>query len=370
MSIPTTRCVSLIITQACNLNCVYCYEKHKSNRSMEVATAKAILRCEFARVARSDRLDDLRIDFFGGEPFLEAARIIEVCEWLWENDWPNAYRLYVPTNGTVLDESTKRWLREHREKLSVSLSVDGDVVTQRVNRGCHLGREIDLEFFRVNWPDQPVKATISRESVHRAAESIIHLLEYGFQVQADCGTGMFWDEAELAEYARQLHILGEYYLAHQHGKPIRPFTMDLARVLSPPGQDCWCGTMGGQVAYDIDGRAYACYLLTPMVLGAATCETLDCFTRRPPTEADIRDPHCVGCVIRNICSSCYALNHQITGNIALRDPTRCQLMKIQALACCWFHTRKLATISRALTRPEAEQAKAILKIQRHLQAGQ
>jgi len=45
-------------------------------------------------------------------------------------------------------------------------------------------------------------------------------------------------------------------------------------------------------------------------------------------------------------------------------------MKIQALACCWFHTRKLATISRALTRPEAEQTKAILKIQRHLQAGQ
>ena len=34
------RMVFLMLTYSCNLNCIYCYQKHKTSQSMSLETAK------------------------------------------------------------------------------------------------------------------------------------------------------------------------------------------------------------------------------------------------------------------------------------------------------------------------------------------
>ena len=61
-----------------------------------------------------------------------------------------------------------------------------------MNRGCS-SEDIDLDFFRLTWPDQPVKMTVSRETLPSLAAGIIHLQERGFKVHANLGYGIPWN---------------------------------------------------------------------------------------------------------------------------------------------------------------------------------
>lgn len=72
----------LIITHACNLDCSYCYESHKSNKRMDVAMAKEIILSEIELVRTSDAYRKLEVHFIGGEPFMNFPLIKEVVEWL------------------------------------------------------------------------------------------------------------------------------------------------------------------------------------------------------------------------------------------------------------------------------------------------
>ena len=73
----TKRICSLMVTHSCNLHCVYCFEKYKSKglKFMSLNTAQKILNKEFEDFSNKDRLpsDRLAIEFFGGEPLLNAS---------------------------------------------------------------------------------------------------------------------------------------------------------------------------------------------------------------------------------------------------------------------------------------------------------
>ena len=75
----TTRICSLMVTHSCNLNCVYCFEKHKElgARLMPFEIAKQILLKEFDMFEKMEREPNERfaIEFFGGEPLINFKLI-------------------------------------------------------------------------------------------------------------------------------------------------------------------------------------------------------------------------------------------------------------------------------------------------------
>ena len=68
------KTVTFIVTHQCNLRCTYCYETHKSDRKMDLETAKRCVDLLFAEDARNSELVNdrdahgLMIEFIGGEP--------------------------------------------------------------------------------------------------------------------------------------------------------------------------------------------------------------------------------------------------------------------------------------------------------------
>ena len=363
---PIRRSCSLMVTHQCNLKCVYCYESYKSDKTTPLELAKRIITSEFEFVSRSAHFDELAIDFMGGEPLIAFDLIRKIAEWIWSEPHPVPYILFTTTNGTLLNKSMKEWFRLHKEQFYVSLSLDGTPDMQNANRGHRFDR-IDLNFFLDNWPDQPVKMTVSSHTMDSMAEGILYLHERGFKVGTSLGRGMQWDERSVKEFKRQLWKLAKYYLDHERVAPVLlDLSIQQALGKQPFGQKKYCGTGTHMATYDVDGKVYPCHMFGPIVLGASKSDVMQAINFQQ--DAMVTDVRCSNCVIRNICPTCYGLNYKFTGDVARRDPMMCQLFKVQASANCWFHTQLIRRKRRvgSLSLEDARNAKACLKIMQQL----
>ena len=103
------RTCMLRITHKCNLNCTYCYETHKDGQEMSFAMAKTILMKEFDFVERSDKFDEIEIDFMGGEPLMNFPLIKQVVEWIEGNTPRIPYICFMTSNGTLFSSEIKEW---------------------------------------------------------------------------------------------------------------------------------------------------------------------------------------------------------------------------------------------------------------------
>jgi len=116
------KTILLMLTYACNLNCVYCYEKDKrTGKTMAFKTARKVIQEAF--IENATVCEEIEIDFMGGEPLLEFDRIKEISEWMWSQNWSKPYILYATTNGTLLNEEMKKWFSEHKERIVLGFII-------------------------------------------------------------------------------------------------------------------------------------------------------------------------------------------------------------------------------------------------------
>ena len=99
----TLYLMRLILTHQCNLNCKYCYEKHKDCQSMEFEIAKQIIDNEYKK-ALDQNSSLFVISLFGGEPNLKFELIKQIEEYLTSLDYNIPYVLSITTNGVNFTE--------------------------------------------------------------------------------------------------------------------------------------------------------------------------------------------------------------------------------------------------------------------------
>ncbi len=114
-----------MLTEDCNLDCVYCYENHKNGKGLSAEFVKEKIREE---LLAEDLCKLTSVTFFGGEPLLRFEVIREVVDWFYSISWPSPTKDFifqVTTNGTLLNDEMKQWFAAHRENVIVGLSMDG-----------------------------------------------------------------------------------------------------------------------------------------------------------------------------------------------------------------------------------------------------
>lgn len=86
--------VQVDITNRCNLDCVYCYNKANAFLGKEMTDS------EFESVIKkvADQLNPIRVSFSGGEPFVRKALLLKCAKFLKEND----IQVSINTNGLLL----------------------------------------------------------------------------------------------------------------------------------------------------------------------------------------------------------------------------------------------------------------------------
>ncbi|MBR4834980.1 MAG: 4Fe-4S cluster-binding domain-containing protein [Thermoguttaceae bacterium] len=330
-----TKICCLILTDACNLNCVYCYEGRKSKRKMDLATACEIVEREFDAVERSDEFDSLRVEFFGGEPFLEFELLRQIVAWTTSAPRPVPYSFFVTTNGTLLTPEIKKWLDARKELVNVGLSYDGTPEMQDVNRS-NSSKDVDLEFFQTRYPRQTIKMTVSKQTLPSFAEGVVYLTERGFLVNPSCACGEDWEETDFDEFRRQLALLGKYFGERPELEPIELLEVPFYRILEPRTKQACCGAGVGFVAYDAAGEKFPCHLFAPVVLDGGAALSEETF-RRETSEPDRR---CENCLVFNVCPTCVGYNFGATGELNRRDRATCELFQRRCEVAAWFKTQR------------------------------
>lgn len=365
------RNVTIIITHNCNLNCLYCYEKYKSSKTMPIELAKKIIQQEFSYAALNHNYDEIEFDFMGGEPFIEFNMIQEILEWVWAQKWAIPYVFFTTTNGTLLNDRIKQWLWCHRKGFVVGISYDGTSKMHDINRSGS-SNNIDLDFFVKTYPEQPVKMTISNISVRNFADGVIFLHSLGCKITANCGFGLTWKQEDKEEYKWQLFKLAEYYLKNPNIEPISMFEPRLHYIVSNQTSKKWCGSGENMITYDVDGETYPCHLFTPLVLGSNRAAKLHEIIDFSNNEINL-DSICSSCSLVNICPTCYGFNFRDTGNISHREKDMCDLFKIQIEVYAYYLQESIRQDIKKnipLTQEKKLEAKALLYLNDNLPKSQ
>jgi len=326
------RTLQFLLTEDCNLDCVYCYEKHKNGRALPAAFIQE--KIHQAMVAR-DSYEELSIDFFGGEPLLRFDTIREVVDWFHAQAWPahaKRYRIAVTTNGTLLNDTRKQWFARNKRDVILCLSLDGTPAAQNANRSnSYDAIAPHLDFFRECWPDQPVKMTIGPRTIDQVFDGIMHLHSRGFKVEADVVFEDVWGEeaslsAAVAVFAQQLDLLVAYY--GQHPEAPRP---DLVQrpIMNlfepgPPRSRAFCGAGKHLTCYAANGEPFPCMRFTSVT----TSNPL----KRIEDSPDQENEECAACVFERLCPSCQGHNYEVAGSCWRRTAFHCRFFKVSLLA--------------------------------------
>ena len=325
------KTIGLIITHDCNLDCIYCYENNKnSGYTMSVSEAKKIIEASFS--TNQNICDEIEFDFMGGEPLIKFELMKEVAEWMWSRGWSKPYILFATTNGTLINKEMKKWFYENRERFVLGLSYDGDTSMQNLNRN-NSANLIDVHFFTRTWSFQPVKMTISRETLSNLSNGIQNLHSLGFKdIHANLAYGIDWQTNDLNIYKEQLADLVEFYLKNTNLKASSLLDVDITQILYQRQDAKYCGAGTGLHYYDIDGSQYPCHWFTPLVLNDSELEKVKQLDFNK--ESSFIRKKCIRCRLINVCPTCYGMNFKEFGNLQERSSWYCSAFIEQFLANC------------------------------------
>lgn len=358
------KTIMLIISQQCNLSCNYCYEFHQANCLMSPDVAKKLIDQEFA----DKSYDSFMIQLFGGEPFINVDVIKQIYEYT-SQKYPNLnFHIFIMTNGTLITPAMEEWLAARKNHITLGLSLDGTREMHNFNRSNSFDR-INLDFFVKNYPHQPVKMTISNETLPNMAEGIIFMTRKGFQVSASFAQGIAYDKNSEKILVREFEKLLTFYLNNPE-YPIPDLidaNLEQLAITSSEESDKWCGCGKDLIAYEPDGTQYPCQLFSSISLGEAAkaFEYKDEDYLRGMSKG-FRDPKCVECHFKKICPHCCGISFLMNNNLAKRDDTICKFYKIRFYFSALFKFRKFfenRSIDKPLTEFEYYLLKGIEKTQ-------
>lgn len=321
------RNVRLTITEKCNLNCVYCYERHKSSKMMSWEVAKDIVDIE---LLKTDGIDQLNFEFFGGEPFLNFPLIQRVSEYIWSKKNTINISLSAVTNGTAFTDMAKTWLLVHKKDFDLGFSIDGGKQTQDENRSNSFDL-LDMDFLKI-YPRASIKMTISPSSISRLADDIKFLHSFNCPIGCNIDYDANWriEDDILEIFTKQLNELIIFYLSNPQFKPCSLLDMPIKTVLTSPINYILkpCGAGTSVVAYSCDGIAYPCQGFMPLSHGKDNDFEKEKITFGEKIPLSFLENDCQKCSIVNSCPNCFASNYYFRGNIYKKSLALCPLIKL------------------------------------------
>lgn len=353
-----SRSICMATNANCNLKCTYCYEKEKRNIGFDVNEALEIL----DGMLREKTENGTKIKLHGGEPFLVFPKIKQLCESLWENQYSEYFHFHITTNGTLVHGEIQDWLYEHREQITVKLSLDGNEYSNDINRPDSF-KKIDIPFFVHTWPNVRINMTITPETLPYISENVQYLHSLGFNdILAHFSLMTDWSKCNLEKlfYAQLLQLV-KYYLDNPQIKPWSFFTYDISRTVDDEPYLAPCN-IGQLMAYDFQTRKYyPCHMFFPSVGGENLSEELSKINLNKLEKTE--DDCCMRCPFIKLCITCYAENYISRGSISRRDMSLCSYQKINLVALFKYEYVRILS----LKNPSSNDVKKMLAIKKWYQ---
>lgn len=372
------KTVTLVVTEACQLRCRYCYLHGKNDTSQ--------MSFDIAKRTVDHILDNRELfpeqsviwEFIGGEPFLAIDLIDEISDYIkrrsfeLDHPWFNSYRFNFSTNGILYsDARVQRYIAKNRRHVSVGITIDGTREKhdlQRVyadGRGSYDDVVRNIPLWLEQFPDSSTKVTVAHDDLPFVYESVLHLWGLGIKtVNINVVFENTWKDGADRILEEQLVKLADYVIRNRlhEGLQCSFFSDFVGKPLDPVlFNDNYCGA-GRMLAVDSKGNFYPCIRLMPFAMEKRKARVIgNCFdgidtNRLRPFLALDRlsqsTKECVECDVAGGCAWCTGLNYDDadTETIYQRATFLCRMHKARARANRYYSDR-LARLQRLAAGP-------------------
>lgn len=337
---PSVETLVLVPSERCNLRCPYCYEQHKRLQRMDIQIAKEAIRQAFLELKPGKQL---KIEFRGGEPFLEFDFIREICEWVGGEYPSDCFSFYAITNGTCFSDEAKQWLQGQKDRFVVPLSIDGGRDTQNRNRSNSFD-QIDFDFLFKTWAHPCCITTILPVNSFSLFRDLRFVMDKGFDVRVDFGYTHEWSVDQLKRLSLGFGRFADYALKTRHVNRINLLSrhgfLDY-RVVRDEGEAmrrknlfvCNAGKYRCLVA--ADGKRYPCQAFVPSAFNLSNDFTDGDMFERLKIE-EINPPECCSCPFFDFCHICPGFSYAYAGSFKWRNPSLCAITKIRAFLSAYY----------------------------------
>ena len=337
-----TETLILVPSEKCNLHCKYCYEVEKNPIRMDIELAKNSIRKAFDNLSDNMRL---KIEFRGGEPFLEFGFIKTICNWVLNNYSEKDFFFYAVTNGACISNEAKEWLVKYKDIFIVPLSIDGGKKTQDSNRSNSFDL-IDFDFFLQTWKNPYTYTTIIPEKADNVFEDLLFLMNKGFTIRANFEFAQLWTEEQLEALTNGLRNLADYTLKNKLHNRLNLFSrygfldynlnddFEKRKYFVP----CNAGKHRRIVA--ADGCVYPCHTLVPSCFnhyGKEYGEEL--FNKLLHDE--INSDECCQCSFFYLCYICIGFSYSYAKNFKWRNKSFCDITRIRTFVAAYYWGTRL-----------------------------
>jgi uncharacterized protein len=351
------KALCLHLAHACNLRCRYCFAGQGrycgDEALMPAETGRAAI--DFLIEASGSRRH-LEIDFFGGEPLLNAPVLMDLVAYGRRQGSRAGKEIAftVTTNGVLLTDELAAYLNENQ--VSAVLSLDGRRTVHDANRRTPGGGgSYDVVLPKIkrfvtsrNGDNYYVRGTFTRFNLDFGAD-VLHLADLGFEklsvepVVAFGGEPYALLESDLpaieAEYKKLAREIRQRGL---QGRPLDffHFRLDLDGGPCLHKRLSGCGAGSEYLAVTPDGSLYPCHQFADKVeyrLGTVFSGIEKEELREPFRRANIYEKEdCPGCWAKFYCSGgCHANAVSANGTLSKPYGLSCALIKIR-LECALY----------------------------------
>lgn len=309
---PTTLTAWLHITNACNLDCAYCYVRKSNSRMPDEIGLKTIER--ITQTAVKNNFETVKLKYAGGEPALQFRLVQKLHAYAQELTTVKklGFRAVVLSNGTLWTPEMARWLADAGVKLMISL--DGIGAAHDAQRPTRNGQgsfaQIEHAVDHILLPagiHPDISITITKRNALTAAETVAWAIKrslpfslnfYRENLLSANKADLSLEEQQIIEGLRRAYQVVEHYL------PARPFLGGLLDRVQAEAHAHACGVGQSYLVFNHAGRLAQCQMrLDEGVTLADTDDALKLAARGPIPAVSVDDKAgCRDCLWRYRCA--------------------------------------------------------------------
>ena len=332
---------TVCVTQACNLDCDYCYISKRKSR-MSIPVAEKIIDFAFRNTPADE---EINIGFFGGEPLTEFDLIKRITHLIESHPSFDTRRvqLMTVTNGTLFSDEIADYFNTHN--ISIGISCDGHPEVQDVFRKYANGKgssavvEKTIKRAVEKFETPLVNAVYHPDTFRQLPRVVEYFSSLGIRnIYLNPDYSASWSALDISDipgvYAEVADLYLDYYV---QGDPhfISLVDSKIALILREGYQDNERCRMGkGEFAFTTEGRVYPCERLIGSGLGPSHCmgDIDNGFTIKPFTYelsvGENQNPECQTCSLSDYCmNTCGCSNFFSTGSYRRVNAFQCESEK-------------------------------------------
>lgn len=323
---------TVFFTNKCNMNCLYCYENNKQQKSIDYNILDSTIDFIIHQY-NENKSNDLSVVTHGGEPLIEYDKIRYFIENL--DNKINNIKYIITTNATLLTDDIADFLVKHYFEISVS--IDGIKIAHDANRVLNNGKGTyetvikNSDKLIKHGFDVKARMTVNPKNVLYLFDSVKHLIEMKFSTIVPVPDSFCkdWTEDSLNILYEQGIKIINYLKNYPDPINIGLINDSLSRMANSP-----CN--GGHTTFSIntDGLIYPCIISVgnPEFLIGNVISGIDPAKIQEILKWDtIPIKQCAGCSRYNYCNTtrCRIINKTLSNDLHIPSPVVCNIENVK-----------------------------------------